>query len=188
MSVTFYGSTVNLTNVTIHGNSVYSVGIAVDNYGSGHVIITDVTIVNNNLKHGVYLDGYSEGYLTNLSITNVNVNDNSIESEIFYVEGYGYTKLNNVTVANNTGTGLFILSIFGDTAVISLLNTAIINNKGSGLMLNCIAHFTTHYISNITVKNNKESGIFIYERCNVSFIDHPSTIANNYSPTDGGGM
>ena len=36
--------------------------------------------------------------------------------------------------------------------------------------------------------NNKGSGIVILDKCHVSFIDHPSIIANNYSPTNGGGM
>ena len=38
------------------------------------------------------------------------------------------------------------------------------------------------------VRENKGSGIVIFESCHVSFIDHPSIIANNYSLTNGGGM
>ena len=57
-------------------------GIIVKSHDGGHVILTDVTVVNSNLKYGVFLQGYSKGYLTNVSFTNVIVNDNSIEREI----------------------------------------------------------------------------------------------------------
>lgn len=93
--------------------------------------------------------------------------------------------LHNVTVADNDGTGIFAKFVT-DGCHVTFHNIHLSNNHWFGLQLLCL--FTTTFIDNITDEYTNETGVYFSGDRVVYFHNHFCLIANNYSPSNGGGM
>ena len=91
----------------------------------------------------------------------------------------------NSTMSNNTD-GLYITSDVFIHENIKIHNSIFINNKGAGLVIASRRNIVT--LSQVTVSNNIHTGIIAIGYVTVVFSEGHSIIANNSSPTDGGGV
>ena len=134
---------------------------------SGTIIdITNSTFTSNNGKTGA-------GIYFSCSLVNAytNIADSTFTS-------------NNATV---TGGGLYIY--YGDYTSnhVTITNSTYNDNNGSGLTINSLS-FNKMKLSQIVIVNNKGAGILTIDHCLLIFTEGHSIIANNSSPTDGGGI
>ena len=93
----------------------------------------------------------------------------------------GYINATNVFISNATYMGLFIKQCNH-----AYLSNILVTKSNQGLYLSDIKDVVI--LINITITNNSNSGIIAEGRMNLKFSNYPSTISNNYSPGNGGGM
>ena len=175
--------------------------------GTHNNIITIINSAFTNNTLGLVGGGLTistdTGTHNNITITNSAFTNNTVGSYgggglyIYTLSGaHNSITIINSTFTNNTvggfGGGLLILT--GTHNNITITNSACTNNAiggyGGGLLIatnsktdsniNCI-------IVNSTFANNHGSGIFI-DRVTLIFTEGHSIVANNSSPTDGGGI
>ena len=206
-----YGSviqTITITNTTLKNNRVGGNGGGLYIYRSGTgkyiITITDSTFTNNSVgDNGGGLYVYGSGFdihsvnITNSIFTNNTVNDNGGGLFIYsYVHIY-YITITNSRFTNNTvgwyGGGLYI---YGNQAVgihraniiiNSTFNNNTVGKYGGGLIINSNTDKYMHIVTSIFA-NNYGSGILAQSHVTVVFTEGHSIVANNSSPTDGGGI
>ena len=112
------------------------------------------------LKNVSFLEGYTFLYchFSCEIILTDVIIDSAYYPGLFVNIGYGSLLLTNVTIANGRLEGL---RVYGSNGKVLLDNVTISNNRGGGMVL--------FYVQLV-------------------FFNHPSTISNNYSPTNGGGL
>ena len=150
--------------------------------GGGMYIYTDtgthndITITNSAFTNNIV--GYDGGGL-------VIATDNGAHNDII---------ITNSTFTSNTadgGGGLYIYTNTGTYNDITITNSACTNNAiagyGGGLAIETYSNMDDCIIVNSTFANNHGSGILI-DRVTVIFTEGHSIVANNSSPTDGGGI
>ena len=156
-------------------NSGTSGGLFVTRYGLGctQVEIVDTMFLNNN-GGGATISIYYAGCKCNKHITlqNTIFSNNSVLSSLsasLWIEGNVDVRLVNVTVE--------------DHQYFSSLPT----NGNAALKIICENRRQTVYITNLTIVDNKLTGLGI-KKCYVNFEHISSTLANNNSPLKGGGI
>ena len=134
-------------------------------FKSSGIFITNSTITSNNGKIGA-------GMYISCSFINTytNITDSTFTS-------------NNATV---TGGGLYIYDHDYTRNDVMITNSTFVDNNGSGLTINSLS-FNKMKLSQIVIVNNKGAGILTSDYYSLIFTGH-SIIANNISPTDGGGI
>ena len=185
---------VNLTNITFD-NCNGAIGFFGDSY---YINLNNITALHG--RSGLWLDGnknsinvngfyayfldygmFTEGighYITISNITLLNCG-----TGIYFFHSVGYINATNVFISNTTQTGLNVINC--DHAYLS--NILVTNSKShGGLYLSDIKDSVI--LINITITNNSNSGILAEGRMNLKFSNYPSTISNNNSPGNGGGM
>ena len=186
---------VNLTNITFH--NCESAGIF---FGDSYYInLNNITVLHGGLgfelggnKNSMNVNGFYAYSLLNTGIISIGnghyitISDviilNSVRGISFFHSG-GYINATNVFISNTKYRGLNV--IICDHAYLS--NILVTNSKSfGGLYLSEIKDFVV--LINITITNNSNSGIIAEGRMNLKFSNYPSTISNNYSPGNGGGM
>ena len=185
---------VNLTNITFYncfsagyflGDSYYINlnNITVLHGGSGFVLAGNKNsiIVNgfyaNSMVTGIFSMGNGH-YITISDVIILNC-----DSGIGFFHSGGYINATNVFISNTKYIGLHVANC--DHAYLS--NILVTNSKSyGGLYLVGIKDFVI--LINLRIANNSASGIRAEGRMNLKFSNHPSTISNNYSPGNGGGM
>ena len=181
-----------LNNITIT-NSVFNNNIFYNHDGSGlniysnfysqnNVVIINTAVINNtafNKGGGLFID--------------------FIDTRI---DAYNNVTIINSTIANNTvgdsGGGLFIGIIGSRThnniiiTNITVTNNTIHNGGGlyvtSGTYMHNNSHVYNVTITNSTFTSNIGPGIIALSHITVVFTEGHSIVANNSSPTDGGGI
>ena len=119
------------------------------------------TIGDIKLKDVKIFRGYTIIYCQlacKINLTDVII-DSTIRAGLVVNVGYGSLLLTNVTIVNGKQEGLYV---YGST-----------NNEV--------------FLDNVTISNNRGGGMILFY-VQLVFIDHPSIISDNYSPTNGGGL
>ena len=199
---------ITITNSAFTNNTVGHVGgglfIRTNTGAHNSITITNSTFTNNTVGSGGGVLIYTfTGTHNNITITNSAFTNNTIGHSggglRIHTENDAH---NNITVTNSTftnntfddyGGGLLIYTGNGAHNNITITNSAFTNNAvgcyGGGLYIqtyytnimdNCI-------IVNSIFANNHGSGILI-DRVTLIFTEGHSIVANNSSPTDGGGI
>jgi parallel beta-helix repeat protein len=189
----YYYNTLNLTDCIISNNSTAANVTRFDDNGSGGGIysatgnlnLTNTTVSNNsavNNAGGIYM--YYSG---SLSLTNTTVSNNTAGSTLVNAEGGGIVsrattfKVTDSTISNNSASdyGGGIASYGQQTTVIT---STVSNNSGGG-----IYSASGLTITNSTIANNStHGGIYIASAMPTTITG--STISNNSSTLDGGGI
>ena len=204
---------ITVTNSTFTNNAVGDNGGGLYIYGQGtdiHSInITNSTFTNNAVGEwggGLYIRGCgTDIIITNSTFTNNMVTDNG--GGLFI---YGYWYIYYITITNSTftdntvgwyGGGLYINGNQGGTGTlitirrINIANSTFTNNActvggyGGGLIIGSNSGIGKYmYIVTSNFANNYGSGIRAQSHVTVVFTEGYSIVANNSSPTDGGGI
>ena len=194
-NVTITNSTFINNIIGIIGGGLY-IGLA-DTYST--VAITDSKFANNAVGTGGGLFIYSTIYThSSITITDSIFTNNTVGGDGggLYLYSVNYTDIhNNITItdsiiSNNTckgvGGGLYIVSPYTNTNInVHITNSMITNNNRNGLLLQCLT--CKLMLSQVIVSNNNGSGIEAVH-VTVIFTEGHSIVANNSSPTDGGGI
>ena len=183
---------VNLTNImfyncytagTFNGNSYYINlnNITVLHGGLGFGLAGNKNSMNVNGFYAYFLaDGIGTigngHYVTLIDVTILN-SDNGIT---FFHNG-GYINATNVFISNTKYLGLYMKHCNH-----AYLSNIFVTKSYGGLYLSDIKDFVI--LINLTITNNSASGIHAEGRMNLKFSNYPSTISNNNSPGNGGGM
>ena len=147
-----------------------------------NVIISNSTFSNNRASNNTFLDseiGHGNGgglYI----YSGINTHNNVITIN-------SSTCINNT--ANHIGGGLllFFATKIPSNDKITIANSTLAHNNGGGLILYSINHIEV-VLTKIIVTNNNGSGILVISQCTLIFTEGHSTVANNTSPTNGGGI
>ena len=197
---------ITITNSTFTNNTVGDNGGGLYIYGQGtdiHSInITNSTFTSNAVGEwggGLYIHGSGTDInITNSTFTNNMVKDNGGGLFIYGYMHIYYITTTNSTFTNNTvgwyGGGLYIYGNQGGIRRISITNSTFTNNTrtavggyGGGLIINSNTDKYMYIVTSIFA-NNYGSGILAQSHVTVVFTEGHSIIANNSSPTDGGGI
>ena len=111
----YLGSTTNLTNVLIQGNTITGPG------GSG-------------VGGGIFLVSNSGGSASNLTLTRVSVDNNTapVDGGGIYADGYSTVTITYSTISNNHAAGAAGLHIFGSSTLLMGNDTVAGNDAGTG--------------------------------------------------------
>ena len=178
-SMAFYmgknGNNINLTDVTV-ANTSNSEGMRIEENGNNIKLVN--IVASNNSASGLRLN--NNGFF--ISLNNVTCNNTQTVGLILDSNKHSIT-LNNVVVSNSLTIGLFI-DFNGDN--IQLNNVTVTNSNDNGVMMTYNRNLIV--ISNLSVINSTNTGMYIDGVTNVTFTNQPSTLINNSSPGNGGGM
>ena len=178
-SMAFYmgknGNDINLTDVTV-ANTSNSEGMRIEENGNNIKLVN--IVASNNSASGLRLN--NNGF--SISLNNVTCNNTHNYGLSLDSNKHSIT-LNNVVVSNSLAGGLYIDSN-GDN--IQLNNVTVANNNGGGVTMTYNRNLIV--ISNLSVINNTDTGMYIDGATNVTFTNQSSTLINNSSPGNGGGM
>ena len=165
---------IHINGTTFTNNSAHIGGGVVMMFSTGthnNIMITNSTITNNIFK-GIYGGGIVIWCKTN-NRTQIHVANSDIS----------YTSAGTNSPVG--GCGLFILSYSNTYGTIT--NSVFSNNDGNGLTL-----FTDGFqkieFAHVKISDNSGSAVDTNGHCTVIFTKGQSIIANNSSPTDGGGI
>ena len=198
---------ITITNSAFTNNTVGRYGgglaIATDNGAHNNITITNSAFTNNTV--GCYGGGLAiatdNGAHNDITITNSAFTNNTVGRDggglvIATITGaHNNITITNSTFTNNTvggyGGGLYIYTITGAHNNITITNSTFTNNKvgghGGGLAIETYSNMDNCIIVNSTFANNHGSGILVHH-VTVVFTEGHSIVANNSSPTDGGGI
>ena len=208
--------TVNVTNIAFTNNTVdgYGGGLYIHAYDIHNVTITNSAFTNNTVgEYGgglyMYIHMFSYGTGTDITVANSAFTNNTVDgyggglyigSGILTVTNSAFTS--NTTVTNSAFTSNTVgghgggLYIDGDGTEITLniTNSAFTNNTvggyGGGLYINSMKtnKYMYMYIITSIFADNNGSGILAHSHVTVVLTEGHSVVANNSSPTDGGGI
>ena len=183
---------VNLTNIKFH-NCVIGGAFGGDSY---YITLTNITMLRGDVsiqltgsKNSMNVNGLY-AYLSVIGISSlgsghyVTISDVTIlncEYGIVFRHSGGYINATNVFISNTTDVGLYV-----ENCDHAYLSDILVTKSNEGLQLNDIKDFVI--LINLTIANNSNSGIRAEDRMNLKFSNYPSTISNNNSPGNGGGM
>ena len=125
-------------------------------------LFTSISIKGDmKLRNVSFFEGYTYFYCVFACFINLTdvIIDSAASIGFLGNIGYGSLLLTNVTIANGRQEGLHV---YGSN-----------QNKVS--------------LDNVTISNNRRGGMIMLH-VRLVFLNHPSTIINNYSPTNGGGL
>lgn len=165
-------------NVTVDNSMqatryVYEVQIGITY--NGNVSFTDTKLVN--------VGQVSLTSVGTLSLSRVSITDTSSG---FKIDKCGHeVNLFDVSVIGTSFIGLSISNCNSEGSI-HLTRVYLSQNHGSGLELYNVQRKV--FIDNCTISNNSNSGLYTSSSTELVFAGRPSTIANNYSPANGGGM
>ena len=142
---------------------------------SGVLVFKNVSVIKSpRIGIIIFCASCSEMNLTDIVI------DSCHGTGLSVLHPRGHVILTNVIIANGAQVGLNDNTYEGK---IILNNVTISNNRGGGMTL-----FNVNLIlNNVTISNNRGGGMTLFN-VNLVFYQNPSTIINNYSPGNGGGI
>ena len=164
-------------------------------YSSAHSNISiNTSIFSDNIAgSGLYI--YASGSVdSEIHIANSIVRNNSV----YYYGGgitiYSYNCTHSkviiakTIVYENDAHGMVIRthSMNHVHSYLDVIDSDFYNNNGSGLSI--YEQMGVVQLSKVIISNNKQTGMYIFGNCRVIFTERHSIIANNTSPTDGGGI
>ena len=192
---------ITITNSTFTNNTFgdYGGGLDIETYNVVHnnITITNSAFTNNTVGYrggGLDIETYN-GVHSNITITNSAFTNNTVGYDgggLYYYGVHNNITITNSAFTNNTvgydGGGLYY---HGAHSNITITNSACTNNAiggyGGGLYIETYSNMDNCIIVNSTFANNHGSGILVHH-VTVVFTEGHSIVANNSSPTDGGGI
>ena len=198
-NITITNSTFTNNTVGVYGGGLY---INTNTGARNNITITNSAFTNNTVANGggLYIHTYNGAHnditITNSTFTNNTVGDYGGGLYISTITGaHNNITITNSAFTNNTvghnGGGLHIYTYNGAHNDITITNSTFTNNAigghGGGLAIETFSNMDNCIIVNSTFANNHGSGILI-GRVTVIFTEGHSIVANNSSPTDGGGI
>jgi predicted outer membrane repeat protein len=128
---------------------------------------------------------YDIGLCTSLNVISSNFNNND-----FHCTNVSYSTIANAVFDNSLiNTKLYTPLSYWKMQNVIIYGGYWVNTQTSSGTLNVYCDVVSEvYLSNITIINNAVTGILIDGSCAVVFKNHPSVIANNHSPYNGGGI
>ena len=192
-----FGSDSNLNHVNLTNIAFYNCKSGGIFYGDSYYInLNNITVLHGGL--GLGLDGnknsmnvngfyayFSDGGIFSLGnghyITIRDVTILNCDYGIDFFHNGGYINATNVFISNTMHVGLNIKQCNH-----AYLSNILVTKSFTGLYLSDIKDSVI--LINITITNNSASGIRAEGRMNLKFSNYPSTISNNNSPGNGGGM
>ena len=187
-----YVNHVNLTNIKFH-NCVIGGYFAGD---SCYITLNNITVLggrkgiwlhgnkNSMNLNGFYADNLKGGILSSGNghyVTLINVTILNSEYGIGFFHDDGYINATNVFISNTKYMGLYMKRCNH-----AYLSNILVTKSYGGLYFIYMKNFVI--LINITITNNSNSGIIAMGRMNLKFSNYSSTISNNNSPGNGGGM
>ena len=195
----FSGSNSNFNYVNLTNIKFYNCQRVADFCGDSYYInLNNIKLLHGGIgfgldgnKNSMNVNGFYANFLDSgiatignghyITISDVTIL-NSVTGIGFFHSG-GYINATNVFISNAKYIGLYVTNC--DHAYLS--NILVTNSKiFGGLYLVGIKDFVI--LINLTITNNSVSGIRAEGRMNLKFSNYPSTISNNNSPGNGGGM
>ena len=177
-SIAFYvalnGNYISLKNITII--KINNNGLRIEDNGN-NIALSNI-IANNTTHTGIRLNNNG----ANISLNNI-ICSNTNNGGLVLDNNKDTITLNNVIANNNTEGGIYLYSN-GDN--IQLYNVTVANNNNGGIQM--VYNRYLIILSNTSVINNTDTGIYIEGETNVTFAHEPTTLYNNSSPGNGGGM
>ena len=173
-----------------------------ETYTHNEIAIANSHFSNNTVAEyggGLYISSLTDIH-NNIAIIDCTFINNIVGGGggglFIYFGSYTYNNIiiNNSVFSNNTvngigdGGGLSIGSQTDKNNNITITNSSFTSNSGSGLFLQFTMSYHTVLLSQVLITNNSDSGILAITHVTVIFINGYSIIANNSSPTDGGGI
>ena len=189
---------ISVASSTFTDNHIGNIGGGLVLYSkiNAHNIITITNCIfnNNTVCYGSGLHIYSEKKTYhNISITGSEFtgNKNGCGGQIImpWIGDDSTISIRNSTFCNNDVAGLSIHVCSNVFTYIT--NSVVANTNGSGLVIrNDLSSNLELQLSQLTVANNNDSGIFVIGHCTVIFTNGHSIIVNNRAHYDGtgGGM
>ena len=178
-SLAFYigsnGNKITIANITVT-NTLSSEGMRIEENGDEITLIN--IVADNNSASGLVLN--NNGF--QISLNNV-ICSNTNNGGLILDQNKDTITLNNIITNNNTGGGIGLYSN-GDN--IQLYNVTVANNNYGGIQM--VYNRYLIILSNTSVINNTDTGIYVEGETNVTFAHEPTTLYNNSSPGNGGGM
>ena len=183
---------VNLTNIMFY--NCYTAGTF--NGNSYYINLNNITVLHGFLgfglagnKNSMNVNGFYAYFLeTGIGtignghyVTLIDVTILNSEFGIGFFHNGGYLNATNVFISNTKYLGLYMKHCNH-----AYLSNIFVTKSSGGLYLSDIKDFVI--LINITITNNSASGIHAEGRMNLKFSNYPSTISNNNSPGNGGGM
>ena len=200
---------INITNSVFTNNTVDTGGEIYIMAGTGthnNINITNSAFTNNTVGQyggGIYIVTYINSRNNSITITNSAFTNNTVGQYGGGLLISTDSEYNNITITNSvftnniiddTGGGIYIIAGTGTHNNINITNSAFNNNKvgnyGGGLYIQTNG-MTIENILTIAISmfaNNGVSGISAINNIKVIFTEGHSIVANNSSPTDGGGI
>ena len=170
---------------------------------SGTDIHNNITITNSAFSNtvcggggglNIFSSSYSKHVHNNITIANSAFTSNTVGSHggglnlktYPTIDVYNNITITNSAFTNNKNGGLTISSSINNN--ITITNSRFINNKGCGVYLLLIDSKVHVMFSQVTISKNAGSGILSFNHVTIVFTEGQSIVANNSSPTDGGGI
>ena len=176
-AIAFYvalnGNYISLENITIV--KIINTGLRIEDNGN-NIALSNI-IANNITTNGIRLNNNG----ANISLNNI-ICSNTNSIGLGLDNNKDTITLNNIIANNNTFGGI---SLYSNGNNIQLYNVTVANN-GGGIQM--VYNRYLIILSNTSVINNTDTGIYIEGETNVTFAHEPTTLYNNTSPGNGGGM
>ena len=172
--VALNGNYFSLTNVNFKNNYL---GLRIEDNGN-NIALSNI-VANDFIENsGIRLNNNG----ANISLNNIicsNTNNTGLELD----SNKDTITLNNIIANNNTLGGI---GLFSNGDNIQLHNVTVANNNQGGIQM--VYNRYLIILSNTSVINNTDTGIYIEGETNMTFAHQPTTLYNNSSPGNGGGM
>ena len=172
-------SAIHLSNINITNSNNY--GLMVFCNETNEVNISNVAVQGCNQGIGIFLNGFNNNvYLSHVTVANCL--GHGIELSCQAQQNLIW--LYNVTSIRNYGSG--IDTIYSETNYFYFTGLILAHNRQMGLRAQC-SPTGAITLTNVSVIDNFPAGIAILRACTIDFFNS-SLIANNHSPSNGGGM
>ena len=197
-NITITSSVFTNNTVAIFGGGLY-IHSGTDTHNN--ITITSSVFTNNTvaiLGGGLLIHSDTDTH-NNITITSSVFTNNTVDywGGGLYIDSATDTH-NNITITNSTFTytsigtrsdraqgGLVVYCNSNMLTNIGIANSKFTGNDGSGILL----FYNVHVIfSQVTISKNNGPGIIAFDHVTVVFTEGHSIVANNSSPSDGGGI
>ena len=201
---------INITNSAFTNNTVggYGGGLYIysdkDIHVHNNITITNSAFTNNTVNSaggGLFIYILYSDNANNIALTNSAFTKNTIGGDGGGMHIFMYTTSadihNNITIMNSAFTNNVVgsngggLLIYYHTNIdnnMTIINSIFTDNNGSGLFLFFTISKVHVIFSQVTISENNGSGIQALNHVNAVFTEGHSIVANNSSPSDGGGI
>ena len=193
---------ITIINSTFANNKINGSGGGLYTYSyadiHNNINIINSAFTNNTVDGhggGLFILYFYNGIQSDIIVTNSVFTNNTVGKDggglVLYIHSrndiHNNIAITNSAFTNNVGCGLLIYSeTLTQNNVIT--NSIFTDNNGSGVFLSYTFFEVNVIFSRVVIARNTVSGIIALNHVTVVFTEGHSIVANNSSPTDGGGI